>query len=345
MRVLLKGIHRVRQRLATGEVTTYYYAWRGGPRIVAEFGTAEFIRLFTEAHAARRRPATGTMFALIAEFKGSAEFTTRKEATRRDYLRYMKLIEAEFGDMPVAALADPEVRGVFKQWRDRLAAKPRTADYAWVTLARVLSVAKDRGRIPVNPCERGGRLYEADRTERIWGEAEIANVLAVASPGMELALMLALWTGQAQGDLLRLRWSAYDGERFTLARGKTGSPIAVPAGRPLRDLLDSTERRGPVILTNTRGIPWTSDGFRTSWGKLCHKAGIEGLTFHDLRGSAVTRLALAGCTVPEIASLTGHSIRTVTDLLDKHYLGERAALAEAAIVKLEKAEQGTKPVK
>ena len=47
---------------------------------------------------------------------------------------------------------------------------PRKADYAWTTLARVLSVAKDRGRIPVNPCERGGRLYEADRKDKVWGE-------------------------------------------------------------------------------------------------------------------------------------------------------------------------------
>ena len=39
------------------------------------------------------------------------------------------------------------------------------------------------------------------------------------------------------------------------------------------------------------------------------KAGITGLTFHDLRGSAVVRLALADATVPQIATFTGHSLR------------------------------------
>jgi len=47
-------------------------------------------------------------------------------------------------------------------------------------------------------------------------------------------------------------------------------------------MLDATDRRGPLILTNTLGRPWTSDSFRTSSGKACDRAGITGLTFHDL---------------------------------------------------------------
>ena len=95
----------------------------------------------------------------------------------------------------------------------------------------------------------------------------------------------------------------------------------------------------PVILATTRGTPWTSDGFRTSWAKACVKAGITGLTFHDLRGSAVVRLALADATVPQIATFTGHSLRDVEAILDAHYLGRDVKLAEIAVMKLE---QGTK---
>ena len=43
MRVRLKHIHRVRKRLATGQVQTYYYAWRGGPRLSGEPGSPEFV--------------------------------------------------------------------------------------------------------------------------------------------------------------------------------------------------------------------------------------------------------------------------------------------------------------
>ena len=60
----------------------------------------------------------------------------------------------------------------------------------------------------------------------------------------------------------------------------------------------------------------------------------QDLHFHDLRGTAVTRLALSGCTVPQIAAITGHSSRDVDAILEAHYLGGRLELAEQAIVKL-----------
>jgi len=76
--------------------------------------------------------------------------------------------------------------------------------------------------------------------------------------------------------------------------------------------------------------------FRTSWSKTCARAGVSGLTFHDLRGSAVVRLALAETTVPQIATFTGHSLKDVEAILDPHYLGRDVQLAEAAVLKLEK---------
>jgi integrase len=202
---------------------------------------------------------------IIARYKTSPEFTGLAQSTRRAYVAYIKLIEDEFGDLPVAALADRRVRGEFKNWRDKFGNTPRKADFAWTVLARILSFAKDRGIIAVNPCERGGRLYYGNRRDRIWSEEDIASLLSIAPKGMQLALMLAIWTGQRQGDLLRLPWSAYDGTHIRFQQSKARRRIAMPAGAPLKALLDLTERRGPVILTNTMGCPWTADGFRSSW--------------------------------------------------------------------------------
>ena len=311
VRVRLKGIYRVKMRLATGETRVYFYAWRGGPPIQAVPGTPEFISLYHAAHASLLKPKPGTLMTLIAEFKASAEFRRLSPSSVKSYSSYIKLIEDEFGDLPLAALADRRIRGEFKGWRDRFANTPRKADYAWSTLSRILSFSKDRGLIASNPCEGGGRLYSADRTDKVWSDEDVAAFLASAAPELCLAMMLALWTGQRQGDLLRLPWSAYDGSHIRLQQSKTGRRVTLPVGEPLRILLDRTVRRGPLILATTRGKPWTSDGFRTSWSKACVKAGITGLTFHDLRGSAVVRLALADATVPQIATFTGHSLRDV----------------------------------
>lgn len=345
MRVLLKGIHTVRRRLASGEVRVHRYAWRGGPRMLSEPGTPEFVAEYTEAHKARRAPRDAeTVGGLVSLYKASSEFTGRGERTRHDYLRYLGMIEAEFGDMPLEALAEPGARGVFKEWRDGMAARPRKADLAWSVLARVFSVAKDRGHIAVNPCERGGRLYKADRRDSLWTDAGIAEAVAAFPKHLGWALMLAIWTGQRQGDLIRLPWSAYDGKTLRLRQAKTGRRVTIPAGAPLRAMLDGMKKRGPIILTTIEGTPWTSDGFRASWRRACARAGISGLTFHDLRGSAVTKLAEAGATEAEIASITGHSLRDVSAILDSHYLSRTAALAESGIRKLERKGRGTKSV-
>ena len=335
VRVVLKGIHKVNKRLATGELKTYYYAWRGGPQIKASPGSPEFVGLYNEAYASLRKPAAGTLMTIIAEYKASAEYNRLRPSTLRAYATYIRLIEQEFGDMPLSALSDPRVRGDFKQWRDSFAETPRKADYAWTTLARILSFAKDRALISANPCEGGGRLYVANRTDKVWQERHVEAFLKIAPPEMQLGLLLALWTGQRQGDLLRLPWSAYDGKHIRLQQSKTKRRVVIPAGEPLRLALDATARRSPVILTNRYGRPWTSDGFRTSWAKTCQKAGIRGLTFHDLRGSAVVRLAIADATVPQIAAFTGHSLKDVEAILDAHYLGRDVKLAEIAIMKLE----------
>ena len=336
MRVLLKGIHRVEARLARGAKHVYFYAWRNGPRIYAEPGTAAFVSEYHEAHASIRKPKAGTLMSLIAEYKASAEFRRLAPSTVRSYFSYIKLIEDAFGDLPLAALEDRRIRGDFKSWRDKFANTPRKADYAWTTLSRIFSFSKDRGFIASNPCEGGGRLYSADRTDKVWTDADVTALLENAPHELALAMMLALWTGQRQGDLLRLPWSAYDGKCIRLTQSKTGRRLTVPVGEPLKILLERTSRRCPLILTTTRGKTWTSDGFRTSWAKACRKAGISGLTFHDLRGSAVVRLALADATVPQIATFTGHSLRDVEAILDAHYLGRDAKLAEIAIMKLER---------
>ena len=346
---LLPGLATASKRLADGTKQKYYYAWRGGPMLKDEhgkplkLGDPQFVVAYSAAHAERKKPATGTMFSLIAAFKASSEFTTLSEKTQKDYRRYLKLIEEEFGTMALAVVEHRKARGEFKSWRDTMADRPRVADYAWTTLARVLSVAKDRGTITVNVCERGGRLYEADRAEIIWQAAHIKEFCAVASPELQFALMLALWTGQRQGDLIRLAWQQYDGTHIRLrqskGRKKKGRKrVLIPVGPPLKAALDARRpaKAEGEILRNTFGKAWTSDGFRSSWDKAFARSAIkdEDLNFHDLRGTAVTRLALSGCTTPQIAAITGHSPRDVDAILEAHYLGGRFELAEQAIAKL-----------
>lgn len=89
-----------------------------------------------------------------------------------------------------------------------------------------------------------------------------------------------------------------------------------------------------MILTNTRGRPWTRDGFNSSFHKANTKAGLgeENLHFHDLRGTTATRFYLAGIEKRTIAEIMGWEEDHVERIIYR-YVGRSAAIM-ATIAKL-----------
>src|SRR5262249_56832251 len=129
-----------------------------------EPGTPEFIASYNEAVARKVVPPRGTLLSVLQAYQLSDDFLGLAPRSRSDYVGKIKLIEKAFGDFPLAALTDNRTRGIFKAWRERLAASSRPqADYAWTVLARVLSWGTDRGMGPANPSARVGRLYPGSR--------------------------------------------------------------------------------------------------------------------------------------------------------------------------------------
>lgn len=113
-------------------------------------------------------------------------------------------------------------------------------------------------------------------------------------------------------------------------------------------MLDRTPKNGPIVLTRADGRPWHTEkddkALGKAWTEHMRDAGLdpddvsERLHFHDLRGTAVTLLAEAGATVPQIAAITGHTLESVTRILEK-YLARTKELSEAAIVAFENAKE------
>jgi integrase len=336
MRVRLRGINQVTKRLADGTLRTYWYAWKGGPALRGEPGTPEFIASYNEAVAQKVAPPTGVLLALLFRFQESAEFQFGISVrTRRDYIKQIRRIEKAFGDFPIKALDDPRATSVFLEWRDHLAQTSlRQADYAYSTLSRILSWAKKRRLITENPCAEGGKLYHGSRVHKVWNDEDVARFLRTAPSYLRLAMLLAVNTGQRQGDLLRLPWSAYDGTAIKLRQGKTGAYVTIPVTNELKAALDAAPRKSPIVLVNSDGKPWSESGFQSAWGKATMRTGIRGLTFHDLRGTAVVTLARAGCNEVEIYSITGHKPGDVQAILTAHYLPRDAEVAINAITKL-----------
>jgi integrase len=237
---------------------------------------------------------------------------------------------------PIAAFNDKAFRKDVLDWRDIIAKRARReADNLVSALARLGSWAFDRGEVDRNVLDKVNRVYHSNRADKLWLPKHVEAFTLVASPEMYAALMLGMHTGQRQGDLRRLPWSGYDGKRITLRQGKGGKIVSIRCTGALRELLNGMERKSPLILTTPTGRAWTKRYLNEHWSEAANAAGITGLHFHDLRGTAVTMLAEAGCTIPEIAAITGHSLKHITHVLEV-YLSRTRVLADAAIVKLDR---------
>lgn len=326
MKARLLGVHSVTKRLADGSDRVYYYAWRGGPRINKEPGTREFLAEYVRLTRTKPDPQrAGSMAELISAYMASPWFTNLRTKTRFEYERYITLIEGEFCDFPLAALAELGARKEFLEWRDKMADRPRTADMVMTILHRIFQFGLDREIIARNPIANFENLHHGSRRDSVWTDAQIEAFKATASEPMRRALMLALWTGQRQGDLLKVTWAAYDGQRLSLKQSKTGAYVRFKIYPELKAVLDATPRTAVTILTNNRGLPWSS-GFKASWAAAKAKAGVKGVTFHDLRGTFCTAAYRAGSAFKEIAEVSGHSEAQAEAIIRKHYLGGNGAI-------------------
>src|SRR5262249_50396811 len=151
VKVNLRGIAKV-----TAKGRTYYYAWRGGPRLRGELGSPEFIASYNEAHEDLRRPDTGRFRSVVTLYRASDDYEKKLAAsTKRNWAPWLDRIAEYFGGLRIAQFDRSEkIRPVIRRWRNQWADKPRTADYGMQVLSRVLSYAVDPlGKLAGNPCE------------------------------------------------------------------------------------------------------------------------------------------------------------------------------------------------
>lgn len=338
VRAKLPGINTIRKRLAGGTVKLYYYHRATKKRLPGIPGSSEFVRAFAEADRVTVERLKGTFASLIKDYTTNGAFKKRAASTQKEYRRMLTKAEVKFGTLPLSALEAPTVRQDFMAWRSDVAEESgeREADNRLSVISAMLTWGRDNGKVFSNHVSGFKRLHSVDRSDMIWLPDHIDAFMAAAPIEMQRALILALHTGQRQGDLLRLTWNNYNDGFISLRQGKTGTKVEFPCTNALRRMLDGIERKNAVILTTKTDMAWKPRYFKAQWEVYTIKAEIKGLHFHDLRGTAVTMLAEAGCTTPQIASITGHSLKTVSQILDK-YLARTRALASGAVALFENA--------
>ena len=345
MYVRLKGVNRVKKHLKDGSIQTYYYHRASGARLNGRFGSPEFVASFAKAEERLSAKPKGTFEALCRLYTTSPEFAQLAERSQAEYKRMLATAETRFKGLPIKALDDRRIKADFLGWRAEVVERSglREGDNRLSAISALLTWSRENGRIDHNHLKGFKRLYRSDRSDKLWTQTETERFMAVAPYELQFAFIVAMHTGLRQGDILRLTWSAYDGEKLTVAvrknrnRPGAGKVVTIPCTNALKRALDDAKRSSPLILTTKTHRAFTSRHFGNLWLKASKLAEVGDLHFHDLRGTAITLLAEAGCTIPQIASITGHSLRTVTDILGRSYLASTLTLARGAIATFENA--------
>jgi integrase len=318
---MLTKIPGIKQTTVNGRV--YYYHRATGKRIAVAPQSPAFVievaRLNAEAglgevkYKVRRRQqhGSGTWGALAVAYVDSPEYARLAERTKQDYDRILAYL-ASLNEMPLIQLnsaACLKIRDKAFQQKKR-----RFANYVIHMLSVVLGWGKPRGFVTENAA-LGLEKIKASSTHvqqnRAWSDDECCVVLTQAKGGTRIAIALGMFAGMRGGDVVRVGWSAYNGQEIEWRQGKTGDAVWLPAARELRIILDAAPRVATTIVTGASNRPWTEGTLRKEFRTLIaslEKSGqvAKGLTFHGLRSTAATNLANLGADVRAIQAMLGH---------------------------------------
>jgi integrase len=247
------------------------------------------------------------------------------------------------GSWPLTGLRAGDIERWITGLSDRGLA-PSTVATSRRILAACLADAERDGRAPRN----AARLSHAPRVEgttrrRALTAAEARALIELAGddPDVGLLVILALGTGARVGELLALDWSDVDldaglvtirGSRSNAGVGPTKSakgrrtvalpPFALTA-------LRAEERRSGPIVAMPDGRPVIPARAGERWRILRARAGLDGLRFHDLRGTFATLGLAAGIPPKALADVLGHDPSVLLRTYAGPQEGGRDAVARA----------------
>ncbi|MHB1636404.1 tyrosine-type recombinase/integrase [Acidiferrobacter thiooxydans] len=175
------------------------------------------------------------------------------------------------------------------------------AGSAWGMESLGNPVKRIRGQRPKLPGGRTRRLVDDEYRRLI-------ETAAKDQGGMIGPLITwAIETAMRRGEIAAMRWEHLDRKARVLLipETKTGSPRRVPLSTAALGVLDVRMHQIPRHID---GRVWgmRPDSISQSFERVCKAAGVEGLTFHDLRHEATSRLFEKGLNPMEVAAITGH---------------------------------------
>lgn len=281
-------------------------------------GRQQMVRLsadFTEAinlyHQREQRTIVGTTVNDALSRYEREVLPGKAAETRHLYRRYIGRLRETFGDCHLSTVRRSHVA----QYLDRRSAKI-AGNGEIGCLSSVFQSAIRWGWCEENPC-RGAPRNPTRRRYRLPSDAEMAAIRMAASDQLRCMVDLVLLIGLRKGDMLKIRLADLTPQGLRVEVQKTGAVAVFEWSEGLREVIERARglrrRVGTLCLFATRtGQRYAISGFDAMWQRTLKRAGVDGLTFHDLRRWAINQARRQGGL--DYAQAIGvHKSRSVTE--------------------------------
>lgn len=238
------------------------------------------------------------------------EVTPEKKGARWEDIRLKKLMRDEIAAIQLTDLNADDI----EDWmglRKKAGLKGSSINRELNLLSAVLTKARKRWKwLDGHPMANVERPADPPSRDKTYSDDDISRILlALGYEGqvttlrhkIAVAMLLALETAMRQGEIWGMTWEAINWEKcyVHLPETKNGDSRNVALSDKALALLQSMAPGKGRVFT----MPQASAG--VIYKRAMQLAEISGLTFHDLRHTATTRLA-GKLDMLDLARMTGH---------------------------------------
>jgi len=229
----------------------------------------------------------------------------------KDEKRKLGLWINHIGDKPIRDIVKSDISTTLSFLSKKQLSNATINRYK-AAISVVFSYACREYDLPDNPVRHIRPLRENNARTRYLSDDERKRLFGAVRQSswnkLYLITLLAITTGARKGELTSLKWSDIDFDRQIayISTTKNGEPKVLPLTESAIAELQRFNKQDNSLVFDSEVKPGRAYCFTKPWIKALKEAEIVDFTFHSLRHTCASYLAMNGASLLEIADVLGH---------------------------------------
>lgn len=275
------------------------------------------------ALASQPQSAKATVADIYQQFIASKRVRVSKATIAIYETNFASTILPAIGYIPLHNLKPAHIETMLEPLL--VAKKNALASQCRRNLSAMLNWSVRQGYIPSNPCHAVDPIKQTKTPRTQWQPEDAERFLIAAADTWYFPVLLAaIMTGLRRGELQALQWQDIDGDRLYVRRTyskhgreikttKTAAGIrTIPLGNDMQAMLEHHRNHvkhhpEDFVFPSMKGTMLSGDNMLRAIRKICERADIPRIRFHDLRIFAGSLVASQTHDPAILQAFLGHS--------------------------------------